>query len=123
MGNRMLEAMNGMQSMIPGGTFILDPLTAKNLKEMEGFKTKAELLQWLLERLKKPAMAFPGRLGAINLVVVGGEWNPMFTTTDFTYTQTVSIDPWIPKKGIRMDAKPIRMPAPITCKDGTCGMP
>ncbi len=46
----------------------------------------------------------------------------MFTTTDFTYTQTVSIDKWIPKKGIRFDEKPIRMPAPVTCKDGTCGL-
>jgi hypothetical protein len=47
----------------------------------------------------------------------------MFTTTDFTYTQTVSIDKWIPKSGIRFDAKPIRMPSPVTCKDGSCGLP
>ena len=59
---------------------------------------------------------------AINFVVVGGEWNPMFTTTDFTYTQTVSIDKWIPKKGIRFDPKPIRMPSPASCKDGSCGI-
>ena len=122
MANRMLDALNGMQSMIPGGTFILDPLTAKNLKEMEGFKTKEEFRQWLLDRIKKPAGPFPMRAMAINLVVVGGEWNPMFTTMDFTYTQTVSIDKWIPKKGICFDAKPIRMPAPVTCKDGTCGI-
>ena len=62
------------------------------------------------------------RAMAMNLVVVGGEWNPMFTTMDFTYTQTVSIDKWIPKRGICFDAKPIRMPAPVTCKDGTCGL-
>lgn len=122
MANRMLDALNGMQSMIPGGTFVLDPLTAKNLKEMEGFKTKEEFRQWLLERIKKPAGPFPMRAMTINLVVVGGEWNPMFTTMDFTYTQTVSIDKWIPKKGICFDAKPIRMPAPVTCKDGTCGI-
>ncbi len=120
--NRMLDAINGMQSMIPGGTFILDPLTAKNLKGLEGFKTKEEFRQWLLDRIKKPAGPFPMRAMAINLVIVGGEWNPMFTTTDFTYTQTVSIDKWIPKKGICFDAKPIRMPAPVTCKDGTCGI-
>lgn len=58
----------------------------------------------------------------INLVVVGGEWNPMFTTTDFVYTQTVSMDKWIPKRGIRFDEKPIRMPSPVTCKDGSCGL-
>ena len=47
----------------------------------------------------------------------------MFTTTDFTYTQTVSIDKWIPKNGIRLDEKPIRMPSPVTCRDGACGLP
>jgi hypothetical protein len=120
--NRMLEMMNGLQSMIPGGTFILDPLTAKHLKEQEGFETKEEFRQWLLERIKKPQGPFANFPVAINLVVVGGEWNPMFTTTDFTYTQTVSIDKWIPKKGICLDAKPIRMPSPVSCKDGTCGI-
>jgi hypothetical protein len=58
----------------------------------------------------------------IELVVVGGEWNPMFTTTDFVYTQTVSVDNWIPKKGIYFDEKPIRMPSPVTCKDSSCGI-
>jgi hypothetical protein len=120
--SRMVDAMNGIQSMRPGGTFVLDPLTAKNLKELEGFKTKKEFRQWLLERIRKPQGPFLKMPVAINLVVVGGEWNPMFTTTDFTYTQTASIDKWIPKKGIRFDAKPIRMPSPVTCKDGSCGV-
>ena len=40
LGNRMPEAKNGMQSLIHGGTFILDPLTAKHLKKMEGIMTK-----------------------------------------------------------------------------------
>jgi hypothetical protein len=119
---QMAEVMNGLNSLVPGGTFILDPLTAKNLKRQEGFNTKEEFRQWLLSRIKKPAGPFAARPVAINLVVVGGEWNPMFTTTDFTYTQTVSIDKWIPKSGIRFDEKPIRMPAPVTCKDGTCGI-
>jgi hypothetical protein len=122
MAERILNALNGLQSMIPGGTLVLDPLTAKNLKELEGFKTKAEFKQWLLDGLKKPVGPFPMRAASINVVVVGGQWNPMFTTTDFTYTQTVSVDKWIPKKGIRFDAKPIRMPSPATCKDGTCGI-
>jgi hypothetical protein len=119
---RMIEAMNGLASMIPGGAFVLDPLTARNLKEQEGFKTKQEFRQWLLERIKKPQGPFAKMPVRIELVVVGGEWNPMFTTTDFVYTQTVSIDKWIPKKGIRFDEKPIRMPSPVTCKDGTCGL-
>jgi hypothetical protein len=120
--NRMLDAINGLQSMVPGGTFVLDPLTAKTLRDQEGFETKEEFRLWLLERLRKPQGPFAMRPAAINLVIVGGEWNPMFTTTDFTYTQTVSIDKWIPKKGICFDKKPIRMPAPVTCKDGTCGI-
>ncbi len=36
----------------------------------------------------------------INTVVVGGETNPLWLTTDFFYTQTVSIDKWRPKSGI-----------------------
>ena len=59
----------------------------------------------------------------VNIIVVGGETNPMWITTDFTYTRSFSIDKWRPKSGIRRDAKPLRMPAPVTCKDGTCGIP
>jgi hypothetical protein len=120
--SQMADAINSLQSMVPGGTFILDPLTAKNLKEAEGFNTKEAFRQFLLERQKKPQGPFAMRPATINLVVVGGEWNPMFTTTDFVYTQTVSIDKWIPKKGLRFDEKPIRMPSPKTCKDGSCGI-
>jgi len=59
---------------------------------------------------------------SVNIIVVGGETNPMWITTDFTYTRTVSIDPWRPKCGIRHDARPLRMPTPLTCKAGTCGI-
>jgi hypothetical protein len=120
--SRMIEVMNGLPAMVPGGTFVLDPLTAKHLKELEGFSTKEDFRQWLLARIKKPQGPFGMFPVKIHLVVVGGEWNPMFTTTDFTYTQTVSIDKWIPKKGICFDEKPIRMPSPASCKDGTCGI-
>ena len=121
--SRMIDAMNGLRTIIPGGTFILDPLTAKNLREQEGFERKEDFRQWLLARLRKPQEAFGLKLPeSINLVVVGGEWNPMFTTTDFVYTQTVSIDKWIPGKGIRLDPKPIRMPSPAVCRDGSCGI-
>ncbi len=121
--SRMIDAMNGLQTIIPGGTFVLDPLTAKHLKELEGFKTKEDFRQWLLARIKKPQEEFRLTLPpTMDLVVVGGEWNPMFMTTDFVYTQTVSIDKWIPRKGIRSDEKPIRMPSPVSCKDGSCGI-
>ena len=120
--DRMAEVMTGLSSLVPGGTFVMDPLVARNLKEQEGFKTKEEFRQWLLDHLKKPAGPFM-RPASVNLAIVGGEWNPMFITTDFVYTQTVSIDKWIPGKGIRYDEKPIRMPSPVTCKDGSCGLP
>jgi hypothetical protein len=123
MSGRMIDAMNGLQTIIPGGTFVLDPLTAKRLKELEGFNTKEDLRQWLLARIRKPQQEFRLTLPAtLDLVVVGGEWNPVFMTTDLVYTQTVSIDKWIPKRGICFDAKPLRMPSPVTCKDGSCGL-
>ncbi len=59
----------------------------------------------------------------INIIVVGGETNPMWITTDFAHTRSMSIDKWVPKSGVRRDARPLRMPAPVTCKDGTCGIP
>jgi hypothetical protein len=58
----------------------------------------------------------------INIVIVGGETNPLWLTTDFLYTQSVSVDKWRPKGGIRRDARPLRMPAATTCSDGTCGI-
>ena len=75
-------------------------------------------------KLPKDAPLAPRRLpDDINIIVVGGETNPMWITTDFMHTRSVSIDKWVPKGGIRRDAKPLRMPAPVTCKDGTCGIP
>ena len=59
----------------------------------------------------------------VEILVVGGETNPMWITTDFAYTRSASIDKWRPSCGIRRDARPLRMPTPVTCKDGTCGIP
>lgn len=75
-------------------------------------------------KLPKDAPIAPRRSpDDINIIVVGGETNPMWITTDFAHTRSMSIDKWRPKGGIRRDAKPLRMPAPVTCKDGTCGIP
>jgi hypothetical protein len=75
-------------------------------------------------KLPKDALITP-RFSAdsVNILVVGGETNPMWITTDFTYTRSVSIDPWRPKCGVRRDALPLRMPAPVKCTDGACGIP
>jgi hypothetical protein len=59
----------------------------------------------------------------MNIVVVGGEMNPLWLTTDFLYTQSASVDKWRPKGGIRRDEHPLRMPAGTTCSEGTCGLP
>jgi hypothetical protein len=75
-------------------------------------------------KLPKDAPIAPRRSADdINIIVVGGETNPMWITTDFAHTRSVSIDQWLPKGGVRRDAKPLRMPAPVSCKDGTCGIP
>jgi hypothetical protein len=98
-------------------TFVIDPLVAKSLKT-EGYDDPMKFSEWLVNemnlRFKRPEM--------INLIVVGGEMNPMWIVTDFGYFQTVSIDSWIPKAGVKKDARPLRMPEPVMCKDGSCGI-
>lgn len=75
-------------------------------------------------KLPKDALITPRRSpDDVNIIVVGGETNPMWITTDFMYTRSVSIDKWRPKGGLHRDRKPLRIPAPLTCKDGTCGIP
>jgi hypothetical protein len=98
-------------------TFVIDPLVAKSLKT-EGYDDPMKFSEWLVNnmeiRFKRPEM--------VNLIVVGGEMNPMWVTTDFSYFQTAVIDPWIPKAGIKKDKKPLRMPEAVMCKDGSCGI-
>ncbi|MDE3108635.1 MAG: hypothetical protein KGL02_01730 [Acidobacteriota bacterium] len=59
----------------------------------------------------------------INIVVVGGESNPLWLTTDFRHVQSASVDKWRPKGGLKRDARPIRMPVGVACSDGLCGIP
>jgi len=118
---RMAEVIKSLG--LGGATFIVDPLAAKNLKN-EGFDTKQKLAAYLAENGKTdtPRMR-PLTADGINLIVVGGEWNPFWMTTDFHYVRTLSIDKWIPKSGITKDARPLRMPDPMNCRDGACGLP
>jgi hypothetical protein len=119
---RMADVLCGIAGF-GNATFILDPLVAKSLKR-EGFNTKQELSKYLAKEVNAVGKSeVPLQPSNINYVVVGGEWNPMWSAMDFSYTQTVSIDKWIPKSGIRLDAKPIRMPAQVNCSDGICGIP
>ena len=56
----------------------------------------------------------------INFIVVGGQTNPIFQTADYVYYKTASVDKWIPKGGIQLDEKSLRMPAYKECEDGLC---
>jgi len=115
---RMLEVAKSLAG--PFGislTFVIDPLVAKSLNT-EGYDDPMKFSEWLVKnleiRFKIPHM--------VNLVVVGGEMNPMWVTTDYVHFQTVEIDPWIPRAGIKKDARPLRMPEAVVCKDGSCGI-
>lgn len=115
---RMLEVMKNISGPFGGSfTFVMDPLVAKALKT-EGYEDPVKLSEYMVDQLnfrfKRPEM--------VNFVVVGGEMNPMWVTTDFAYFQTVTVDPWIPKAGIKKDARPLRMPLAVACKDGSCGI-
>ncbi len=115
---RMLDVMKSIGGPFAGAfTFVCDPLVAKSLKQ-DGYDDPIKLSEWLVNQLNTPFK----QPGMINFIVAGGEMNPMWVTTDFSYFQSVSIDPWIPKAGVKKDAKPWRMPEPVVCKDGSCGI-
>ncbi|MFA5308948.1 MAG: hypothetical protein WC370_05600 [Dehalococcoidales bacterium] len=114
----IMTAFNSILDMFSSFTFVMDPLVAKNFKR-EGFQTKQQLAKWLEEQANVKIL----KAENINFLVVGGEWNPMYLTTDFSHVRTISVDKWIPKTGIKYDDIPIRMPVAVTCKDGVCGLP
>jgi len=59
----------------------------------------------------------------INVVIVGGETNPLWQTTDFLYMQSGLVDTWRPQGSIRRDSRSLRMPVAAACGEGTCGFP
>jgi len=115
---RMLDKVKPAGPFGGSYTFVIDPLVSKSLKNEEGFDDPMKLSQWLVERMDTPVK----RPEMINFVVVGGETNPLWITTDFTHFQTVLIDPWLPKAGIKKDERPLRMPEGVVCADGSCGI-
>jgi hypothetical protein len=107
-----------------GSTFLLDPLVARSLKEKDGFKTKQQLAEFIVKEAKTiKSGGRPFEASRLNFIVLGGEWNPVFMTSDISYIQTDPIDKWIPKGGIRKDDPPIRMPVQLNCMDGSCEIP
>lgn len=116
---RMLQVLKSISGPFGGAfTFVIDPLVAKSLKHDEGYDDPLKLSEWLVNELNFPFK----RPEMINFIVVGGEMNPMWVTTDFSYFQSALIDPWIPKAGIKKDARPLRMPEAVACKDDSCGI-
>ena len=101
--------------MMGNCTFVVDPLAAKSLKD-EGWNDPGKLSEWLAEKSGSPFLRPEG----INFIVVGGETNPIFHTTDYVYYKTVSVDKWMPEGGIKLDDEPLRMPAVHECEDGLC---
>ena len=63
---------------------------------------------WL--KLPKDELIAPyADAGAINVVVVGGETQALWFTTDMWHTQTLSVDRWRPKEGVfREDEQTVR---------------
>ena len=98
-------------------TFVVDPLAAKSLKD-EGWDDPFKLSEYIAGKLGNSF--FKPNPEDINFVVVGGETNPIWQSTDYKYYKTVSVDKWAPKDGIKLDEKPIRMPESKECEDELC---
>ncbi|MBO0886840.1 MAG: hypothetical protein J2O38_05535 [Acidimicrobiales bacterium] len=98
-----------------------------NGQQAQGARRMAErgvepFASWV--KLPNDALITPRRSAdGLNILVVGGETNPMWITTDFHYTRSVSIDEWRPKNGLQRDERPLRMPEPVVCQDDACGIP
>ena len=113
----IFNSMKSLGLMMGNFTMILDPLVAKSVYN-EGFTDLNKLREWIMKKANVPHM----KAEKLNFIVVGGETNPIYATTDFIYSKTWPVDKWIPKNGIKKDAKPLRMPAGKACADGSCGM-
>ena len=103
--------------MLGSAAFVVDPLAAKVLKE-EGWADPFKLSEYVAGKLG--TSFFKPRPEDINFVVVGGETNPVWQSTDYTYYKTASVDKWMPENGIKLDEKPIRMPVSKQCEDELC---
>ncbi len=113
----IFNSMKCFGMMMGNFTIILDPLVARTLVN-EGYTDLDDLKDWLIKKAESPFMT----RDTLNFIVVGGESNPIYATSDFIYSKTWPVDKWIPKSGIRHDAEPIRMPKAVTCADGSCGI-
>jgi hypothetical protein len=112
----LLQRMKA-SGMMGACTFVVDPLAAKALKD-EGWDDPGKLSEYLSGKFE--SSFFKPRPEGINFVVVGGETNPIWQSTDYVYYKTASVDKWMPNDGIKLDEKPLRMPVGKACEDGLC---
>ena len=113
--NGLLQSTKSLNAM-GSYTFVMDPLAVKALKDEGGWDDPDKLSEWLAANSGSPFLKPEG----INFLVVGGESNPIFHTTDYVYYKTASVDEWIPEDGITLDKKPLRMPEYHQCDDELC---
>ncbi len=112
----LLQRMKS-SGMMGACTFVVDPLAAKSLKD-EGWNDPGRLSEHLADNFGNSF--FKPRPEGINFIVVGGETNPIWQSSDYVYYKTVSVDKWAPKEGIRLDERPLRMPVSKQCEDELC---
>jgi len=91
---------------------------AANTIKNDGYETLEQLSTWISEKADSPWLKPEG----INFVVVGGETNPIWQSTDYRHYAITGVDKWIPGAGITLDEKPLRMPLGLKCADGSCGI-
>jgi hypothetical protein len=57
-GEEIQLQMQALPALFSGATLILDPLTARHLKDNEGFQNKLDVAQWISENVKMPVSQF-----------------------------------------------------------------
>jgi hypothetical protein len=57
-GEEIKIQMQALPALYSGATLILDPMLARNLKEIEGFQTKLDVSRWISENIRIPAKQF-----------------------------------------------------------------
>jgi hypothetical protein len=57
-GEEVKLQMQALPALYSGATLILDPMTARHLKENEGFQTPMEVSRWISENVTMPASQF-----------------------------------------------------------------
>jgi hypothetical protein len=57
-GEEVKLQMQALPALYSGATLILDPMTARHLKENEGLQTKLDVSRWISENVKMPASQF-----------------------------------------------------------------